>query len=112
MDARRVTFLRRRDPMEHGFSILMLIFAAALLLYAVILAITKDYNMLPYRATVSVKPKNPKKYTVQLAKVIALVALAVAVGAGISFLNALAGAVVILAGVIAAIWAGTKIVKN
>ena len=32
--------------MEHGFSILMLIFAAALLLYAVILAITKDYNML------------------------------------------------------------------
>ena len=98
--------------MDHGFSILMLIFAGALLLYAALLAITKNYKMLPYRATVSVKPKNPRKYTVQLAKVVALVALAVAGGAVAAFWNIAVGAVVMVAGVICAIWVGTKIVKN
>ena len=98
--------------MDNGFSILMLIFAAALLLYAAILAITKDYKMLPYRARVSVEPKNPKKYAVQLAKVIALTALAIAAGAAVSLWNMAAGAVLMSAGVIAALWAGTKIVKD
>ena len=90
----------------------MFIFAAALLLYAAIMAITKDYNMLPYRSRVSVKPKNPQKYTVQLAKVVALVAVAIAIGAAIALWNFAAGGAVMLVGVIAAIWAGTKIVKN
>ena len=98
--------------MDHGFPILMFIFATALFLYAVILAITKDYKLLPYRSQVSVKPTDPKKYTFQLAKVIALVSLAVAVGAAVALWNQLIGAIVILAGVIAAIWSGTKIVKN
>ena len=98
--------------MDQGFSIFMFIFAAALLLYALLLAVTKDYNMLPYRATSSVKPKNPEKYTVQLAKIVALVALAVAVGAAISLWNMAVGAVIMLVGVIAAIWAGTKIIKK
>ena len=98
--------------MDHGFSILMLIFAAALLLYAALMAITKNYKMLPYRATVSVKPKNPRKYTVQLAKVVALVALAVAGGALVAFRNIAVGGVVMIVGVICAIWVGTKIVKN
>jgi hypothetical protein len=70
--------------MDYGFSILMFIFAAALLLYAAVMAITKDYNMLPYRSRVSVKPKNPEKYTVQLAKAVALVAAAIAAGAAIA----------------------------
>ena len=60
--------------MEYGFSILMWFFAGALLLYAGLMALTKDYKMLPYRARTSVKPKNPKKYMTQLSKVIALVA--------------------------------------
>lgn len=98
--------------MEQGFSILMFIFAAALLLYAVILAIRKDYNMLPYRATVSVKPKNPEEYTVQLAKVIALVSVAIALGAAAALWNEAAGAIVMIIGVIGSIWLGTKIVKN
>jgi len=97
---------------EQGFSILMFIFAAALLLYAVILAIRKDYNMLPYRATVSVKPKNPEEYTVQLAKVIALVGVAIALGAAAALWNEAAGAIVMIIGVIGSIWLGTKIVKN
>ena len=46
--------------MEYGYSILMGIFAGALLLYAGLMALTKDYKMLPYRARTSVKPKNPK----------------------------------------------------
>lgn len=98
--------------MDHGFSILMFILAGALLLYALLLALTKNYNMLPARATISVKPKNPKRYTVQLAKVIALVAVAIAIGAAVSLWNMLIGAIVMIAAVILAIWFGTKIVKN
>lgn len=98
--------------MDHYYSIFMLIFAAALLLYAILLAVTKDYNMLPRRATISVKPKDPKKYTVRLAKVVALVAAAIAAGAVVSLWNGLVGVAVMIAGTIAMIWAGTKIVKN
>ena len=98
--------------MDHNFSILFLIFAAAILLYAALLAITKDYKMLPYRSQVSVKPKDPKKYTVQLAKVVALVGAAIGVGAAASWWNAAAGIVVMIAGTVLALWLGTKIVKN
>lgn len=98
--------------MEQGFAILMFLFAGALLLYAALLAVTKNYHLLPYRATVSVKPKNPKKYTLQLAKTIALAAAGIALGAAVALRYPAVGAVVIVAGVAAACWAGTKIVKN
>lgn len=98
--------------MENGFSVLMFIFSFALSLYALILAIKKDYNMLPYRATMSVKPKDPKKYTVQFSKVIVMVSTAILLGATVALWNGVVGAVVILVGVIGAIWRGTKIVKN
>ena len=67
--------------MEYGYSILMGVFAGALLLYAGLMALTKDYKMLPYRARTSVQPKNPKKYMTQPAKVIALVACSPALSA-------------------------------
>ena len=98
--------------MDHNFSILFLIFAVAILLYAALLAITKDYKMLPYRSQVSVKPKDPKKYTVQLAKVVALVGAAIGAGAAVSWWNAAGGIVVMIAGTVFALWLGTKIVKN
>ena len=98
--------------MDNGFSILMFIFAGALLLYAALMAITKDYNMLPFRACVSVKPKNPEKYMVQLAKIVALVAAMIAVGAAIALWNPAVGAVVMAIGVIAALWCGTKMIKK
>ena len=98
--------------MDHYFSVFMFIFAGALFLYALLLAITKDYNMLPYRATVSVKPKDPKRYTLQLAKVVMLVAAAIAAGAAAALWNMAVGALVMVAGVIEAVWIGTKIVKN
>ena len=98
--------------MDQNFSIFMFIFAGAVLLYALILGITKDYNMLPYRACVSVKPKNSKKYAVMLAKAIALVAAAIALGAAVSLWNISVGVILMLVGTIAALWASTKIVKN
>ena len=98
--------------MEQGFSILMFIFAGALLFYAGLMAIIKDYKMLPYRARQSVKPKNPKKYMVQLAKIVALVAAMIAAGAAVALWNGAIGAVVMVIGVIAALWCGTKIIKK
>lgn len=98
--------------MEQGFSILMFIFAGALLLYAGLMALIKDYKMLPYRARQSVKPKNPKKYMVQLAKIVALVAGMIAAGAAVALWNGAVGAVVMVVGVIAALWCGTRIIKK
>ena len=98
--------------MEHGFSVLMFIFAGLLLLYAAVMAVTKDYRMLPYRARNSVKPKHPEKYMVQLAKIVALAAVAIGLGAAVALWNAGVGAVVMVVGVIAALWLGTKIIKK
>ena len=98
--------------MEHAFTILMFIFAGAILLYAALMAITKDYNLLPFRARVSVKPKNPEKYMVHLAKIVALVAIMIAVGAAVALWNAAVGAAVMAVGVVAALWCGPKIIKK
>ena len=98
--------------MEYGFSILMFIFAGAILLYAGLMALTKDYKMLPYRARQSVKPKNPEKYMVQLAKIAALVAVMIAAGAAVALWNGAVGAVVMVIGVVAALWCGTKMIKK
>ena len=98
--------------MEHGFSILMFIFAGALLLYAGLMALTKDYKMLPFRARQSVKPKHPKEYMIQLSKIVALAALAIALGAAVALWNAAVGAIVLIAGVVAVLWAGTKIIQK
>ena len=84
--------------MEYGYSVLMAIFSAALLLYA--------------RARVSVKPKNEKKYMAQLAKVIALVALSPALSALAGLWNPLAGLIVLILSAILFIWLGTKLMKN
>lgn len=105
-------WIRKVRTMEHGFSILMFIFSGALFLYAGLMALTKDYKMLPYRSQVSVKPKDPKKYTARLAAVIALVAVAIAVGAAVALWNNGIGAVVMIVGVIIAIWRGTKMMKD
>ncbi len=96
--------------MEQGFSIFMFFFAGALLLYAALMAVTKNYEMLPYRARISVKPKDPEKYMVRLAKIVALVALAVALGAAVALWNPAVGAALMIAGVIAVLWLGTKMI--
>ena len=98
--------------MENGFSVLMLLFSAALLLYAGLLAATKDYTLLPLRAQVALKPKNAKAYTFQISKAAALTAVAPALGGLAGLWNVTAGLVVLLAGIVACLWLSTKIVKN
>ena len=98
--------------MEYGYSILMGIFSGALLLYAALMALTKDYKMLPYRARTSVKPKKPKKYMTQLSKVIALVACSPALSALAGLWNMVAALIVLIGTGVLFIWLGTKIVHN
>ena len=98
--------------MEYGYSVLMAIFSAALLLYAGLMAIFRDYRMIPMRARVSVKPKNEKKYMAQFVKVIALVALSPALSALAGLWNPLAGLIVLILSAILFIWLGTKLMKN
>lgn len=98
--------------MEYGYSVLMAIFSAALLFYAGLMAIFRDYKMIPMRARASVKPKNEKKYMAQLAKVIALVALSPALSALAGLWNPLAGLIVLILSAILFIWLGTRIMKN
>ena len=98
--------------MEYGFSILMAAFSAALLLYAGLMALLKDYKMIPLRARVSVNPKNEKKYMTQLAKVIALVAISPALSALAGLWNPLAGMIVLILAAIFFIWLGTKLMRD
>ena len=98
--------------MEYGYSILMGIFAGALLLYAGLMALTKDYKMLPFRARTSVKPKNPKKYMTQLAKVVALVACSPALSAFVGLWNIAAALIVLIATGVLFIWIGTRFMRN
>ena len=98
--------------MEYGYSILMGVFAAALLLYAGLMALTKDYNLLPLRARTSVKPKDPKRYMTGLAKVVALVSLSPALSALAGLWNMAAAMIVLIAGFILFLWIGTRIMKN
>ena len=100
--------------MDQGFPIFMLIFAAALLLYAALLAVTRDELLLPMKVSVSIKSMNKKEkkeYALRLAKMVALVAAAPAVGGLIGLWNQLAGAIVMGIGFVVTLWLCTKIAK-
>lgn len=98
--------------MEYGYSILMGIFAGLILIYAGLMALTKDYKMLPFRARVSVQPKDEKRYMKQLAKVVAMVALAPALSALTGLWNMIAALIVLVVSAIVFIWLGTKIMRG
>lgn len=98
--------------MEYGYSILMSVFSAAILLYAGLMALTKNYKILPVRATQSVKPKDEKRYMTQLSKVVALVALSPALSALTGLWNMMAALVVLIVSAVFFIWLGTKIMKG
>ena len=98
--------------MEYAYSIIMAVFFGALIIYAGLMALTKDYKMLPYRSRTSVKPKDPKKYTVQLSKVIALVSLSPLLSVLVGLLNIAVAVIVLILSMILFIWLGTKIMKN
>ena len=98
--------------MENGYSVIMLIFSGALLLYAGLMALTKDYTLLPLRVRRAVKPKNRKQYVVMLSKIIALVATAPVLSAVVGFWNIWAALVVLIAGTAVAIWMGIRLTKQ
>ncbi len=98
--------------MEYGYSILMLIFAGAILLYAGLMALTKDYRLLPMRAQVSVKPKKPKLYMARLAKAVALAALSPLLSALVGFWYMPAAFVVFVVVLILALWGATRIMRG
>ena len=68
--------------------------------------------MLPLRAQVSVRPKNPKKYMTQLAKAVALVAVPVVLGGLIGLWNTMVGLIIMILGVGFCLWFATKIMKG
>ncbi len=98
--------------MEYGYSVLMGAFAAALLLYAGLMALTKDDKLLPGRARTSVRPKDPKRYMTGLAKVVALVSLSPALSALAGLWNMPAALTVLVAAFILFLWIGMRIMKN
>ena len=60
--------------MEYAFSIMMFAFGGALLLYAGLLALIKDYKLIPKNHTAKIT--DGKKYAVTFARTIAIVAIA------------------------------------
>ncbi len=98
--------------MDHAFSIFMFIFAGALLLYAGLMAVTRDDRLLPPRARIAAKPKNKKACVFQLSKGVAVSAAAPALGGLAGLWNAALGLVALLIGLAVCLWLGTKIVKR
>ena len=98
--------------MEYGYSILMGLFAAMILAYAGLMALTKDYRILPVRSRQSIRPKDEKKYMTQMAKTVALVSLAPALSALAGLWNIFAALAVLIGGLIVFIWIGTKLMEG
>ncbi|MBR2560889.1 MAG: hypothetical protein IKE31_01930 [Eubacterium sp.] len=95
------------------YSIFMFIFAAAILLYAVVLAITKDYKMLPLQVQVSLKRmKNRKEYVFRLSKAVALAALATVAGGIVGIWSGTGALIVTAAVLIVDLWIDTKMMKD
>ena len=93
----------------------MFIFSGVLLLYAALLALTKDYLLLPYRVKRAVKPmskKERKSHMIKLAKIIALESVSPALSGAVGFWNIYVALFVLIAGTVAAIWLGTKLINT
>ena len=98
------------DGCMNPFSILMWLFAAALLLYALILALTKDVGLIP--RTGAVKIDDGKAYATTFAKAIAVVALA-PLGSGIYGLFSTAfGMVMLFVNFVLCIWIAMRFFRR
>ncbi len=97
--------------MEYVFSTIMFIFGGILLLYAGELAIFKSPKLIP--RSYAAKMKDPKGYTVQFAKVIAVFTLPFfAAGVIGLFQWYIPAAIVLIGGFIGACVAATKLMKD
>lgn len=82
--------------MEYAFSIIMAAMAAGLLLFAGMLALTKDHKLIPRWRSAAMN--DPKRYAVQFAKGIAVMAVVFAVSGIIALFQWYMPAVIVLIG--------------
>ncbi len=98
--------------MEHGFSILMFIFAGALLLYGLLMIVTGDRRLFPYRIEKVMKHdmKDEKRYVRYVGKIVSATALAAIIGSVTGWLASplVTGIVTVLAFVLC-IYIGVKL---
>ncbi len=106
----------RRDRRRIGgdrvnpFSILMFCFSGALLLYAGVLALAKNPDLIP--RSHAVQMKDPKAYARAFAGMIALAALA-PLGSGLyGLVSVPLGAFMLIPNFAACIWIGTRVYKD
>ena len=92
------------------FSILMLCFSGALLLYAALLALTKDYRLIPRGYASAVKDK--RAYAAKMAKIIALVAVPPAHCAVAAIFDDVLAISVLIVEMVMALWIATVIMKQ
>ena len=95
--------------MDYAFSILMFCFSGGILLYAGIMAATKDINLLWWRHRYAAKMNDPKAYAVMISKILALTAAAPFIGGLIGLASPLIGGIALIICMIAAIWLGVKL---
>ncbi len=97
--------------MEYAFSIMMFAMAGGMLLYAGDLAIWKNYKLIPRWQ--SARMKDPKAYTVQFAKVIAVFALPFLASGLVGLLQWYIPALIVLvAGFVGAGFAAARLMKD
>lgn len=97
--------------MEYAFSIMMFAMAGGMLLYAADLAIWKNYKLIPRWQ--SARMKDPKAYTVQFAKVIAVFALPFLASGLVGLLQWYIPALIVLAvGFVGAGLAAARLMKD
>ena len=96
--------------MEYGFSILVFCFSGALLLYAGLLAVTKDVTLIPRHR--KAKIKNRRAYALQFAKIMALVAAAPLLGGLAGLAHLALGVAVLIGSLVLFLWIATKWIKK
>ncbi len=92
------------------FSIIMFCFSGAILLYAGIMGLTGDSSML--RKQWAVKIDDKKAYARKVAKILAITALAPALGGTVGLFSTLAGLIALFVGLVVFIWLGVKIAST
>jgi hypothetical protein len=94
------------------YTTFMLIFSAALLLYAGVTAVTKDVKMIPWRYRDKAKMKDKKLYMTQFAKILALVALVPGISGIVGIWTMVGAMIVFVAGLVITLWIGTKLIDK
>ena len=101
--------------MENVYPIILLAFGGALMLYVLLLALTKNSALIPRSGMV--KMKDPEAYAVKLAKILAWIAAGPIAGGLIGFIGTSAlirgiSTACALGGVSLSIWRGFEIMKD